>query len=94
MSSCTVICHQTILELINGVLDYNLLKRGSFIQVGLKPAGGIKTARDAINWLVLVYTELGPEWITPDLFRIGASSLLDVVEKCLCNCTKVTPKSE
>ncbi|XP_013141487.1 PREDICTED: deoxyribose-phosphate aldolase [Papilio polytes] len=64
------------------------------VKVGLKPAGGIKTARDAINWLVLVYTELGPEWITPDLFRIGASSLLDVVEKCLCNCTKVTPKSE
>lgn len=46
------------------------------IRVGLKPAGGIKTARDAVNWLVLVYTELGPEWLTPKLFRIGASSLL------------------
>lgn len=44
--------------------------------MGLKPAGGIKTARDAVNWLVLVYTELGPEWLTPKLFRIGASSLL------------------
>lgn len=46
------------------------------VRVGLKPAGGIKTARDAVNWLVLVYTELGPEWLTPTLFRIGASSLL------------------
>ncbi|KPJ11331.1 Putative deoxyribose-phosphate aldolase [Papilio machaon] len=64
------------------------------VKVGLKPAGGIKTARDAINWLVLVYTELGPEWITPDLFRIGASSLLDVVEKSLDNCTKVAPKGD
>ncbi|KPI97949.1 Putative deoxyribose-phosphate aldolase [Papilio xuthus] len=62
------------------------------VKVGLKPAGGIKTARDAINWLVLVYTELGPEWITPDLFRIGASSLLDVVVKSLDDCTKLIPK--
>ncbi|XP_023947912.1 deoxyribose-phosphate aldolase [Bicyclus anynana] len=50
-------------------------------KVGLKPAGGIKTSRDAVNWLVLVHTELGPEWLTPELFRIGASSLLDVLEK-------------
>ncbi|XP_068630472.1 deoxyribose-phosphate aldolase [Battus philenor] len=56
------------------------------IKVGLKPAGGIKTAKDAVNWLTLVYTELGPEWVTPHLFRIGASSLLDVVEKKLDNC--------
>ncbi|XP_063839570.1 deoxyribose-phosphate aldolase [Ostrinia nubilalis] len=48
-------------------------------KVGLKPAGGIKTARDAVNWLVMVYTELGKEWMTPQLFRIGASSLLDVI---------------
>ncbi|XP_075970492.1 deoxyribose-phosphate aldolase [Anticarsia gemmatalis] len=47
------------------------------IKVGLKPAGGVRTARDAINWLVLVYSELGPEWLTPSLFRIGASGLLD-----------------
>ncbi|KAI8428625.1 hypothetical protein MSG28_007361 [Choristoneura fumiferana] len=52
-------------------------------RVGLKPAGGIKTARDAVNWLVLVHTELGPEWLSPTLFRIGASSLLDVIEKHL-----------
>ncbi|CAG4937381.1 unnamed protein product [Colias eurytheme] len=50
-------------------------------RVGLKPAGGIKTARDAVNWLVLVQSELGSEWLCPDLFRIGASSLLNVIEK-------------
>ncbi|CAH2075225.1 unnamed protein product, partial [Iphiclides podalirius] len=53
------------------------------VKVGLKPAGGIKTARDAINWLLLVHSELGPEWLCPDLFRIGASSLLGVIEKHL-----------
>lgn len=52
-------------------------------QVGLKPAGGIKTSRDAVNWLVLIYSELGPEWLTPELFRIGASSLLDVIDQDL-----------
>ncbi|XP_041976094.1 deoxyribose-phosphate aldolase [Aricia agestis] len=50
-------------------------------KIGLKPAGGIKTARDAVNWLVLVYTELGVEWLSPTLFRIGASSLLGEIEK-------------
>ncbi|KAM3962831.1 deoxyribose-phosphate aldolase [Aphomia sociella] len=59
------------------------------IKVGLKPAGGIKTAEDAINWLVLVYNELGLEWLTPKLFRIGASSLLDVIEKYLLNTVSI-----
>ncbi|KAJ2946916.1 hypothetical protein O0L34_g16257 [Tuta absoluta] len=53
------------------------------IKVGLKPAGGIKTPRDAVNWLVLVRTELGADWLSPQLFRIGASSLLDVIEQYL-----------
>ncbi|CAK1604098.1 unnamed protein product [Parnassius mnemosyne] len=53
------------------------------VKVGLKPAGGIKTAEDAVNWLVLVHSELGAEWLRPELFRIGASSLLDVIEKHL-----------
>lgn len=52
-------------------------------KIGLKPAGGIKTAEDALRWVKLVETELGEEWVTKDLFRIGASSLLDdVVKKC------------
>jgi deoxyribose-phosphate aldolase len=43
---------------------------------GVKPAGGIRTAKDAIRHLVAVNEVAGPEWLTPDLFRFGASSLL------------------
>src|SRR6516225_3592037 len=46
-------------------------------QVGVKVAGGIRTAKDAIRYLVLVKEIAGPQWLTPDLFRIGASSLLN-----------------
>lgn len=45
--------------------------------IGMKPAGGIKTAKDAINYLVLVNETLGERWLTPDLFRLGASSVLN-----------------
>jgi deoxyribose-phosphate aldolase len=47
--------------------------------VGMKPAGGIKTAKEAIGYLVVLYETLGPRWMTPDLFRFGASSLLNDV---------------
>ena len=47
--------------------------------VGFKPAGGIRTAKQAIQHLVLVHETLGPEWLTPDLYRLGASSLLNDV---------------
>lgn len=46
-------------------------------RVGVKPAGGIRNTKDAIRNLVLVNETAGPEWLTPDLFRIGASSLLN-----------------
>jgi deoxyribose-phosphate aldolase len=46
-------------------------------QVGVKPAGGIRTAKDAIKHLVLVNETAGPDWLDPDWFRIGASSLLN-----------------
>ena len=46
-------------------------------RVGVKPAGGIRTTKDAIRHLVLVNETTGPAWLTPDLFRIGASSLLN-----------------
>jgi deoxyribose-phosphate aldolase len=46
-------------------------------QVGVKPAGGIRTAKDAIRYLVLVKETAGEDWLTPDWFRIGASSLLN-----------------
>ncbi len=45
--------------------------------VGMKPAGGIRTAKDAIRYLVLLYETLGDEWLTPERFRFGASALLN-----------------
>ena len=47
--------------------------------VGMKPAGGIKTAKEAIQYLVVLYETLGPRWMTPDRFRFGASTLLNDV---------------
>ena len=47
--------------------------------VGFKPAGGVREAKQAIQHLVLVHETLGPDWLTPDLYRIGASSLLNDV---------------
>lgn len=49
--------------------------------VGFKPAGGLRTARDALNWQVLMAEELGRDWLRPDLFRIGASGLLGDIER-------------
>jgi len=46
-------------------------------QVGVKVAGGIRTAKDAIRYLVVVHETAGPDWLTPARFRIGASSLLN-----------------
>lgn len=47
------------------------------VKIGMKPAGGIKTAKDAIAYLVLVKETLGEDWLTPDLYRLGASSVLN-----------------
>src|ERR671929_79530 len=47
--------------------------------VGMKPAGGIRNAKQAIQHLVLVHETLGPDWLTPDLYRLGASSPLNDV---------------
>jgi deoxyribose-phosphate aldolase len=46
-------------------------------RVGFKAAGGIRQAKQAIQHLVVVHETLGPEWLTPDLYRLGASSLLN-----------------
>lgn len=46
-------------------------------KIGMKPAGGIRNTKEAIAYLCLVKETLGDEWLTPDLFRIGASSLLN-----------------
>jgi deoxyribose-phosphate aldolase len=51
--------------------------------IGLKAAGGIRTAREALDWLALIKDELGDRWLRADLFRFGASSLLADIERQL-----------
>ena len=46
-------------------------------RVGMKPAGGIRTAKEALHWLVLVAETLGSDWLVPERFRFGASSLVN-----------------
>jgi deoxyribose-phosphate aldolase len=53
------------------------------IAVGFKPAGGIKTAKQSIEWLSLMKEELGNSWLEPHLFRFGASSMLGDIERQL-----------
>jgi deoxyribose-phosphate aldolase len=52
-------------------------------QVGFKPAGGIRTAKQSLDWLILMKEELGAPWLSPNLFRLGASSLLSDIERQL-----------
>src|SRR4029450_1407635 len=52
-------------------------------RVGLNPAGGISAAKQATDWLSLMKEELGDAWMRPELFRIGASSLLGDIERQL-----------
>ena len=66
--------------MLRAIRDY--LEHTGF-QVGFKPAGGIRTAKDALSWLTLLKEELGREWLEPELFRIGASSLLGDIERQL-----------
>jgi deoxyribose-phosphate aldolase len=47
--------------------------------IGMKPAGGIRQSKQAVQYLVQLYETLGPDWLTPDLYRLGASSLLNDV---------------
>ncbi|RYG48394.1 deoxyribose-phosphate aldolase [bacterium] len=52
-------------------------------EVGFKPAGGIRTAKQSLDWLILMKEELGEHWMKPGLFRLGASSLLTDIERQL-----------
>ncbi|MBW8720227.1 MAG: deoxyribose-phosphate aldolase, partial [Variovorax paradoxus] len=52
-------------------------------RVGYKPAGGVSTAKTALDYQVLMKEELGRAWLEPDLFRIGASTLLADIERQL-----------
>ena len=51
--------------------------------IGFKPAGGIRSAKDALNWLILIKEELGDDWLSSRLFRFGASGLLTDIERQL-----------
>ncbi|QKG22511.1 deoxyribose-phosphate aldolase [Actinomadura verrucosospora] len=62
------------LVMLEAVRDY---RAATGRQVGVKPAGGIRTTKDAIKYLVLVNETAGPDWLTPDWFRLGASSVLN-----------------
>lgn len=53
------------------------------MKVGFKPAGGMKSAKDAIAWQILMKEEAGRDWLNPDLFRLGASSMLGDIERQL-----------
>lgn len=53
------------------------------VKVGFKPAGGIQKAKQALEWLILIKEELGDDWLSPHLFRFGASSLLGDIERQL-----------
>jgi deoxyribose-phosphate aldolase len=52
-------------------------------RVGFKPAGGIRTAKDSLDWLAMMKDELGDPWLRPELFRFGASGLLADIERQL-----------
>ncbi len=52
-------------------------------EIGFKPAGGIRSAKQALDWLILMKEELGDRWLRPQLFRFGASGLLTDVERQL-----------
>ena len=66
------------LVMVRAVRDY--LEAAGWA-VGFKPAGGVKTSKDALAWLILMKEELGRKWLEPELFRFGASSLLADIER-------------
>lgn len=68
------------LTMVRTIRDY--YERTGY-KVGFKPAGGIRTAKQALNWLILIKEELGDEWLNNTLFRFGASSLLGDIERQL-----------
>jgi deoxyribose-phosphate aldolase len=68
------------LVMVRAIREYR--ERTGF-SVGFKPAGGIKTAKDSLDWLSLMKEELGDAWLRAELFRFGASSLLADIERQL-----------
>ncbi len=78
-------------ESVNATLEFGLVmtraireyRERTGYKVGFKPAGGIGKAKQVLAWQALMKEELGVEWLMPDLFRIGASSLLTDIERQL-----------
>lgn len=68
------------LVMVRAIRDY-LIRTGN--KIGFKPAGGISKAKVALSWQILMKEELGDDWLMPDLFRFGASSLLTDLERQL-----------
>lgn len=68
------------LAMARTIRDYEL---ATGYKVGFKAAGGIRTAKQALDYLILMKEELGAAWLTPELFRIGASTLLADIERQL-----------
>jgi deoxyribose-phosphate aldolase len=68
------------LVMVRAIRDY--YEQTGF-KVGFKPAGGVRTAKQSLDWLILMKEELGEEWMQPHLFRIGASALLNDIERQL-----------
>ena len=68
------------LTMVRALRDY---RDATGHMVGFKPAGGMKTAKDALAWQILMKEEMGLRWLQPDLFRLGASSMLGDLERQL-----------
>jgi deoxyribose-phosphate aldolase len=68
------------LAMVRQIREY---EQASGFKVGYKPAGGIRTAKQSLDYLLLMKEELGERWLQPDLFRFGASSLLTDIERQL-----------
>jgi deoxyribose-phosphate aldolase len=64
------------LVMLEAIRDYFF---ATGVRIGMKPAGGIRNAKQALHYLVMVKETLGDDWLTPDLFRFGASTLLNDV---------------
>jgi deoxyribose-phosphate aldolase len=78
-------------ESVNAILPVGLVmarmireykERTGFL-IGFKPAGGIRKAKESLDWLAMMKDELGDRWLRPDLFRFGASSMLGDIERQL-----------
>jgi deoxyribose-phosphate aldolase len=71
---------ETGLAMIRAIREY---RERTGYRVGFKAAGGVRHAKEALHWLILLKEELKREWLEPELFRIGASSLLNDIERQL-----------